>query len=179
MRKLLLLALVAIFLIGCGPTQQKEVIQEKVDQETRTPILLRSISDDYLGFCEIDPDSLDVLVQNNDQNYHYYVYDSLNLIAEGFYDFSVDTERVCCYDCDKQWNRCDVLLFTDDANISKIQFTLSWSKDGIDLTDCAVSDNEGHKYWPCSENAISIIDRATSYVVFPIFEGYLDYLSKK
>lgn len=175
MKKFCILAIFAFFFWGCGPTQQGERVQEEMGQEN--PILFRSMSDDFLGFYEMKVDSLTMLVQDNDRFYHYYVYDSSDFIAEGFYDLSSDKDSVCCYDCSKQWSKCAIIIFTaDGAEISKIQFILSRTEDGIDLTDCAVSDAEGHEYWSCSEDADSIIEHATSHVIFPIFEAYLDYL---
>lgn len=175
MKKFCILAIFAFFFWGCGPTQQGEQVQEEMGQEN--PILFRSMSDAYLGFYEMKVDSLTMLVQDNDRFYHYYVYDSSDFIAEGFYDLSSGKDSVCCYDCSKQWSKCAIIIFTaDGAEISKIQFILSRTEDGIDLTDCAVSDAEGHEYWSCSEDADSIIEHATSHVIFPIFEAYLDYL---
>lgn len=171
MKKLCVLAIFAISFFGCGPVQKEEQEAQKTKQDSEnSTIIFHSVSDDFMGFYEMDSDSLMVLAQDNDENYHYYVYDSISLIAEGNY------ECVSCYDCTKQWSKCAILIFVEDPNLSNIQFILSSDESGINLSECSVSDNAGHEYWACSSGYENIINRATSHVTYPIVEGFLDYL---
>lgn len=135
MKKICLLATLLVVL-GCSHVQ-KEAQQ---DQETPT-IVFYSLEDNYMGFYEITSDSLAILIQDS-ESYHYYVYDSTELIAQGYNDC------ICRYDSTAQWRKCIIEMFADNQQISSVEFVLSYDehKNNIELSKCSVTDLLGHEY---------------------------------
>ena len=139
MKKVYLLATLLVVL-GCSHVQ-KEAQQ---DQETPT-IVFYSLEDNYMGFYEITSDSLAILIQDS-ESYHYYVYDSTELIAQG------DNDCICRYESTEQWLRCFIEVFVDHPKISSVQLFISNDEDVINLYGCSVKDMLDHEYWASSED---------------------------
>ena len=147
MRKLLFLALVAIVLMGCGPAQQEEQVQEKDNREI---VIFRS---ETAGFYEMPLDSLEFLTETNDENFYYVV----------------DKPR-------GSKNFCVIIFVGNDEKISKMEFRFSSEEDGtdIELESCAISDKLGNEYLACSPDCEEKIEQATSLSLFPILDGILE-----
>jgi hypothetical protein len=178
MRKLLFLALVAIFLMGCGPAQQKEQVEHPKKQDNvESPIVFKS-TETYPGIIDLYEDTLWLLTLNNVVDYHYYVYDSLNhdslgLIAEG------EPSGLDYYDCGMEGCKYSILLFLEDKNISKLQFIFLRNGEGIKLDDFSLFDNEGCEYKACSILSDSIVNKmindATSLTTHTTLDEYFEF----
>ena len=139
MKKVYLLATLLVVL-GCSHVQ-KEAQQ---NQETPT-IVFYSLEDNYMGFYEITSDSLAILIQDS-ESYHYYVYDSTELIAQG------NNDCICRYESTEQWLRCFIEVFVDHPKISSVQLFILNDEDLINLYGCSVKDMLDHEYWASSED---------------------------
>lgn len=139
MKKLYLLAAL-LMALGCSHIQKngKEAQQNQVD----STIIFYSLEDNYMGFYEITKDSLAIMLEKYNESYHYYVYDSTELIAQGDYDC------ICLYDSTAQWRKCIIEMFADNQQISSVEFILSYDehKNNIELSKCSVTDLFGHEY---------------------------------